>query len=222
MHLQELQIKITEGDSVHTALSEQVKRLQVKLEAQAEEFQRLVLEETQQRLGLSAHLKIMQDERDVFLKQLEEDAEAKRNLSKQIATLQAEVSDLKYRVEKSAVCLDSVEEQKREIQEELEATRQQYEEKIAACDKLEKVKVHLQQEIEDASVKLGLQKELRWKRNCMRTLHAGSRLKSKTESLKEVEAINQPFCLQTDVYDELEKFTVSLQQEVEDISVELG
>ncbi|XP_066443517.1 myosin-9-like [Eleutherodactylus coqui] len=141
MQLQGLQVKVTEGDRRQKELSEQVNRLHVELEAQSEESQKLLQEETQQRLGLSAHLKTMQDERDVFLKQ-------------------AEVSDLKYGLEKTAVCLDSVEEQKREIQEELEATRQQYEEKTAACDKLEKVKVHLQQKIEDASVKLGLQKKL--------------------------------------------------------------
>ncbi|XP_066445374.1 myosin-9-like [Eleutherodactylus coqui] len=264
------------SDSVQKALSEQVSRLQVKLEALSEESQRLVQEETQHRLSLSAHLKIMQDERDVFLKQLEEDAEAKRNLSKQIATLQAEVSDLKYGLEKSDVCLESVEEQKREVQEELKATRQQYEEKTAACDKLEKVKVHIQQELEGASVKLGLQKELvsrlrktqqlcerqltvekirsaRYVTECERdeemvymketevltvtpTLKIISEIEEKLyeppaggvtveehdgEILKEVEAINLLFCLQTDVYDELEKFTVSLQQKV-DISVELG
>ncbi|XP_063283107.1 myosin-9 [Pelobates fuscus] len=184
VQLQELQVKVTEGDRVRAELGERANRLQVELdnvstllnqsdgksiklakdfstlESQLQDTQELLQEETRQKLSLSTKLKQMEDEKNVFLEQLEEEEEAKKNLIKQINTLQTQMVDTKKKMEESVGLLESVEEIKKKLQKDLEAVNQRFEEKAAAFDKLEKTKTRLQQELDDISVDLDHQRQI--------------------------------------------------------------
>uniref|UniRef100_A0A4X1U288 Myosin-9 n=1 Tax=Sus scrofa TaxID=9823 RepID=A0A4X1U288_PIG len=181
--LQEMQVKVTEGERVRTELADKVSKLQVELdnvtglltqsdskssklskdfsalESQLQDTQELLQEENRQKLSLSTKLKQVEDEKNSFKEQLEEEEEAKRNLEKQIATLHAQVTDMRKKMEDGVGCLELAEEAKRKLQKDLEGLGQRFEEKVAAYDKLEKTKTRLQQELDDLLVDLDHQRQ---------------------------------------------------------------
>uniref|UniRef100_A0A8W4FCU2 Myosin-9 n=1 Tax=Sus scrofa TaxID=9823 RepID=A0A8W4FCU2_PIG len=160
--LQEMQVKVTEGERVRTELADKVSKLQVRPPPDAwvlarvprafspppQLAQELLQEENRQKLSLSTKLKQVEDEKNSFKEQLEEEEEAKRNLEKQIATLHAQVTDMRKKMEDGVGCLELAEEAKRKLQKDLEGLGQRFEEKT-----------RLQQELDDLLVDLDHQRQ---------------------------------------------------------------
>ncbi|XP_035872982.1 myosin-9-like [Phyllostomus discolor] len=106
--LQELQVKLKEGEPVRTQLQAELDRVTGLLgqsdrkcsqlskdvstvESQLQDTQELLQQQDQQKQGLSTRLQQVEEENRSLKEQLEQEKEAKHNLEKQIATLHAQV-----------------------------------------------------------------------------------------------------------------------------------
>uniref|UniRef100_A0AAY4A2S9 Myosin, heavy chain 9a, non-muscle n=1 Tax=Denticeps clupeoides TaxID=299321 RepID=A0AAY4A2S9_9TELE len=182
--LQELQVKHNESERHRHELTDKLAKIQTELdhvtntltavesksikaskdcssvEAQLQNTQGLLDEETRQKLAISTRLRQLEEEQNNLKEMLEEEEEAKKNLEKQLHTVQAQLGDMKKKIDQEAQTLEGVTEGKKRLQRELEVFRQQFDEKNTAYDKLEKTKTRLQQELDDILVGQDSQRQI--------------------------------------------------------------